>query len=502
MKIFIISQRNWTIWYGIPLVERIKKEYPNSSIDTLVYKVDIFKQVKKRKDLFNKVWLGYKYDDHIFDKSIKKNLDDIPISEIEKELKIDSVWKNLIHVDRSLVYTPGKKWKYSFRKQVSDKTALDIVKLNYLLVKNEIFGDKKPDIIILPNFGSLFHNILYHYAKANKVQCWIPNASKISNRVLLNNSIDYNLDYLFTNFENFKPKNESIIFSKNYLDKFQEELIRPPHLDYKNDPFYNENLKNFVKRFVRLPFKLILTFYRNSNKLNPKVYRVIDTIRTDQVFTNFFAEYYNLLTLKFFKYDKLEDIGKFAYFPLSVQPELSTNLWAPIFTNLFELIRQIAISLPSGMTLVVKEHPIMLGRRTKKYYKKLQSLPNVKVINPNILTNDVINNNNCDLITNVSGTSGFEAALLGKKVIQFSDAFYKILPNVKILTDLTKFTEEYKKIENFDKEKTILLLAKLYENSFELSYNLAYRKMKIDPKPYIDAMMKKIREISESRKQL
>ena len=92
-----------------------------------------------------------------------------------------------------------------------------------------------------------------------------------------------------------------------------------------------------------------------------------------------------------------------------------------MFTNLFELIRQVAISLPSGMSLVVKEHPIMLGRRTKKYYEKLKSLPNVKLINPNILTNDVINNKNCELVTVVSGTSGFEAALLGKKVIQFSN---------------------------------------------------------------------------------
>ena len=39
------------------------------------------------------------------------------------------------------------------------------------------------------------------------------------------------------------------------------------------------------------------------------------------------------------------------------------------FTNLFELIRQVAISLPSGITLVVKEHPIMIGRRKKNIMK-------------------------------------------------------------------------------------------------------------------------------------
>ena len=496
MKIFTIMQRNWAKYYGLPLVERIKKDYPNSVIDTLVYKTSTYNFImKSKKFLFNKIWLGFKYDDNILDKNIKKKLDKITISEIEESLGIESVWKNLIHVDRNLVYTPGKIFRYSYKQQVSDKNALDIVKLNYLLVKDEIFGNKKPDIIILPNFGSLFHNVLYHYAKANKVQCWMPTATKISNRVTLTNSIDYTLENIFTDFKNYRPSPESILFAKNYLQSFQEEVIKPPHLDFKNDPYFHTNFKKLLKKFIRLPLKLVKSYIENSNKLNPKVYRTLDNIRTDHVFTNFFSENYNLFSLKFIKYDKLEDISKFAYFPLGVQPEYSTNLWAPIFTNLFELIRQIAISLPFGMTLVVKEHPMMVGRRKKRYYEKLKSLPNVKVINPSTLTNDVINNNNCDLVTVVSGTSGFEAALLKKKVIQFSDSFYKILPNVKILTDLTKFTEEYKKIADFDEEKTILLLSKLYDCSFDLSYSLAYRQ-KVNPKPYVDAMMKKIEDIS------
>ena len=363
------------------------------------------------------------------------------------------------------------------------------------MVKDQIFGKSPPDIIILPNFGSLFHNVLYHYAKVNKVDCWMPHASKISNRVTLSKDLNYSLNHIFKDFDNFKPRIESTKFSKKYLEDFKKEVISPVHLNYKNDPFFKSinTYKIFLKRFIKLPLKVIKTFLKNSNKLNPKVYRTTDNIRTDHVFLNFFSEYYNLIILKFFKYDNLKDIEKYAYFPLSVQPELSTNLWAPIFTNLFELIRQVAISLPSGITLVVKEHPIMIGRRAKKYYEKLKSLPNVKLINPYIRTNDVINNAKCDLVTVVSGTSGFEAALLGKKVIQFSDTFYKVLPNVKILTDMTKFTETYNNMNNFSEEKAILMLSKLYENSFELSYSLAYRQ-KVDPKPYVDAMMEKIKE--------
>lgn len=491
-------QRDWGKSVGLPLVEKIKSQYPNCIVDTLVYKINTYNLIKNRKDLFNKIWLGYKYDDKINDKNFNQNFKNISIEEIENTLQIDSVWKDLIHIDRSLIYTPGVKWRYSLRKQVSDKEALNIVKLNFLLVKNEIFGDNKPDIVILPNVGSLFHNVLYHYAKVNDVKCWSTYKSRLSNRQMLNNSIDMSFKYIFKDFEKFKPQAKSLEFAKNYLENSRKEIRGPAESDFKNDPYFSSfnQFKRQLIKFIKLPKKTITTFFKNLNKLNPTVYRTLDNIKARHVFLNFFSETYNLLCLKIIKYDSLDKLGKFAYFPLHVQPEISTNLLAPLFTNQFELIRQIAISLPYGITLVVKEHPLMIGRRKKKYYEKIQSLPNVKIINHNVETNEIINNKNCELVTVISGTAGFEAALLGKKVIFFSDTYCRLLPNVSVLTDMTNFTEEYKKIGQFDENKTILLISKLYENSFEEHYDR--NNITLDPKPYIDSIMEKIKKINLS----
>ncbi len=489
-------QRNWAIFNGLPLVEKIKAKYPNCNIDTLAYKINTYNLIKNRKDLFNRIWLGYKYDDNIYNKDFKKDLESVSIREIEETLEIDSVWKNLIHMDRSIIYTPGNKFQYSLKQQVSDKDALNIAKLNFLLVKNEIFGKNKPDIIILPNIGSIFHNVLYHYAKVNDVKCWSTYSARLSNRLMLNNSIDVSFKHIFNDFENFIPKPASLEFAQNYLKNFKKEVIRPAHSDFKNDSYFTtySQIKRQLIKFIKLPRKVVLTYIRNLNKLNPSVYRTLDNIKAHQVFLNFFSECLNLLSLKMIKYDELNNIGKYAYFPLHVQPEISTNLLAPLFTNQFDIIRKVAISLPFGITLLVKEHPLMIGRRKKKYYEKLQCLPNVKIINHNIPTNEIVNNNNCDSVTVISGTAGFEAALLGKKVIQFSETFIKILPNVKILTDMTKFTEEYKKIGKFDEKKTILLLAKLYENSFDEHYDRT--NITLNPEPYIDSMMTEIDKIS------
>ena len=40
---------------------------------------------------------------------IKEEINKISVEYIEKELNIDSIWKNIIYVDRNLVFTPGKK---------------------------------------------------------------------------------------------------------------------------------------------------------------------------------------------------------------------------------------------------------------------------------------------------------------------------------------------------------------------------------------------------------
>ena len=439
MKILIFLQREWAFLYGIPIVEKIKSKYPDAKFAGYVYKISTWKKIKNNYNYFEKLWLGYKFDDKINDKNIKNQLNTISITQIEKELEIDSIWKDVIHVDRNLIYTPGKKWRYSLEQQLDDETCIQIAKLNYTFVKNEIFNDFKPDIIILPNFGSIFHNILYHYAKKKKVNCWMPIASKISNRVLLTNDKEYTLSNIFHKYENFTPQKVSLDFAKKYISEFNNNYIKPIHLEKINLRTDNY-VKNFIKDFLKLPIRILKNIFKNKDKLNPKLYRTLDNIKTIHLIKNFFSEYFNLYKLNAYNYDKLEKINNYIFMPLHVQPEVSTNLWAPLFTNQFEFIRQTAICLPGNLNLVVKEHPIMIGRRKVKYYNKLRNLPNVKVISHTIETKKIIPNNKCKGVVVISGTAGFEAALLGKPVFIFSKTFYAKLKNVFSLESFNEFT--------------------------------------------------------------
>ena len=59
--------------------------------------------------------------------------------------------------------------------------------------------------------------------------------------------------------------------------------------------------------------------------------------------------------------------------PLQFQPEESIDVQAPRFNNMIELARQVAMSLPGDMTLIVKDHPGMFGFRNPKYLNKIKN---------------------------------------------------------------------------------------------------------------------------------
>ena len=166
MKVFIVQQRNWALRVGVPLVEYIHKKNPEIIFSSLVYKTEVWNHFHEscHADMYDDLILGWKYDDNINDEKISAQLDAISIEDIEKELAVTSIWKDIVYIDRSLVYTPGKKWRYDFRKQVSDEKLIKLVKLNYLLVRDRIFGEDPPDVIFLPLFGfkELFFNSSLH----------------------------------------------------------------------------------------------------------------------------------------------------------------------------------------------------------------------------------------------------------------------------------------------------------------------------------------------------
>ena len=150
---------------------------------------------------------------------------------------------------------------------------------------------------------------------------------------------------------------------------------------------------------------------------------------------------------KSFKYDKLENFENFAFMPLLLQPEENIDLISTRFNNQIETARLVAMSLPANMKLVIKDHPHMLGKRSVSYLEKLKFLPNVKIIKSSIPNWKILKKT--EVVIAVSGTSVFEASILGVPTIQLGNlGTIRMLPNVHHVKSLENIRE---KIENLSK---------------------------------------------------
>jgi len=114
--------------------------------------------------------------------------------------------------------------------------------------------------------------------------------------------------------------------------------------------------------------------------------------------------------------------GPKVYFPLHVQPEFTTDVRAPFFTNQVALIESISKSVPAGYRVVVKEHPGMKGERNLGYYRDIQKIHNVQLLSPAVDSHELIQRS--DAVLTITGSCAWEGILYEKPVIAFGPLCY------------------------------------------------------------------------------
>lgn len=119
---------------------------------------------------------------------------------------------------------------------------------------------------------------------------------------------------------------------------------------------------------------------------------------------------------------------RFILYPLHFEPEAATHVLGPTVRNQVANVQRISALLPEGVRLLVKEHPMSLGRRPAGYYRALQGPANVTVLDPSVDSFDAVARA-VGVIT-VSGTMGWEAYLMGTHVAVLGEVFYRHAPGV------------------------------------------------------------------------
>jgi len=175
--------------------------------------------------------------------------------------------------------------------------------------------------------------------------------------------------------------------------------------------------------------------------------------------------------------------GRFAYFPLHVEPEPSTMVMAPTLPNQAALIETLARSLPVDMTLLVKEHPTMTARRPGAFYRRIARLPRCRFLDPAVPGVSVCAK--AALTCTVSGTAAWEAMLLGRPALVFGTFPFAVFGQGLVqCTDFGRLPEAIAQalgmspVPDRDLE---LYLAAVFELGFDFPPALFWRRRKQPP---------------------
>lgn len=112
----------------------------------------------------------------------------------------------------------------------------------------------------------------------------------------------------------------------------------------------------------------------------------------------------------------------FVYFPLHVTDDYKIKRVIPHCVDQAALIEQVADALPQGHDLVIKEHPLSIGRNSIGLIRRLTRRPNIRLVAPRTSSHELIQRARAIVV--ISSTVGLEALLYGRPVLTLGQPFY------------------------------------------------------------------------------
>ena len=118
----------------------------------------------------------------------------------------------------------------------------------------------------------------------------------------------------------------------------------------------------------------------------------------------------------------------YLFLGLHMQPEMAIDVWAPFYSDQFNVIEAIARSTPPTHKLLVKLHKIDADNYSRSQIDRLRRLPGVEIVSPFASSRAFIEK--AALVFSVQGTITLESAMLGRPVLAFGETSYFTMPSV------------------------------------------------------------------------
>lgn len=410
----------------------------------------------------------------------KTNLDEL--RSFENTLKPGVLWGSLL-ADRRIIYGKNSKFFEDYRVHFSDKDLYAILDVARLEIE-KMFDRLKPDAILgfTPvTFGEV---LIAEIAKARKIPVLLLHSSRIRNYfayhdVLLGTSQHF-LDRIKAN----SFSTETLKIAKEILHEGREKGVIYEGVNLslqKGKPFQPLKALRALPGAIRGDLRSHRDFeirndHHDPTHIRPWFYQYFLQPCRARKATKVLRKFDH-----FIKAGQLEDLGPYCFFPLHSEPEVALQvLGRPYHKNQFELLRNLASSLPIGYKLVVKEHPRSFGLRDPNFYERLAEIPNLYLLGVEVPSLPIVIHSK--MVAVISSTIGLEAAMIGKPVLMLGHPKYAALPTRMArgcydLFELPNSIHELLENYSYDEEGMICFLASLIEGSIDIDvYSVLLQK--------------------------
>ncbi|NUM25122.1 MAG: hypothetical protein HUU49_00690 [Candidatus Buchananbacteria bacterium] len=443
-RVLIFIQRGWGLRVGHFLAKKLQAQ--GCTLAALTYKKSTHQSALNQTEV--KYEMIINNDEVMEDPGKYLATDDYTLEQICSDLGIDSVWP-IIGTLRWHVKSYRDAYYYGYKQNVSDEEIILYVKAVYKYV-NKILDEFKPEVIIAPNFLELSHIFVNILAAKRGITMMAATDCKIQGKSIFSYSYLNDRGPFYDYVDGLNDKkftSHNVPAAQKYIKEFRESFKVPKYSQRINKRYASWRGK--IKRELKVFYDIFNYFkYGKVNALKnigPSIdYRTPRIILRDHLAKRRYRR-----AADHFHYYPFNKLDKFVYFPLQFQPEATIDVMAARFNNQIETARQVAMSLPDDYTLAVKDHPAMLGMRSRSYLEKLSRTPNVKLIDYRIPTKDILQKT--ALIISPSSTTVAEAAFYNKPAIQLGDLGTTLkLPNVFWHNNLATLSGKIKEIIKLD----------------------------------------------------
>jgi len=277
------------------------------------------------------------------------------------------------------------------------------IAVGYSRALRRILEDERPTAVWGEDGGHLCKQLGYALCRPLGIELLFLWAGPLPGRIVLYGDVLASNDR--AEFEAFQPTPDELAYAAEFVDS-----VRTSRVQYTFSRDMSLRPSRFTN-FARLLAQRYVTRPPGAESLHPWRFAQL-----------YFRQRARAARLRRF----YRPVGSrpFVFYPVHVANDTQISVRAHEWANQMALIEHLAVSLPYGYELAIKEHPFQVGALPPhSLHALLARRPEIRLLDPTTHAHAVIPL--CAALATINSTAGFEGLFFGKPVITFGHSSYR-----------------------------------------------------------------------------